>query len=464
MTDADTDSSAPSFAPGRLVEGRWELDDKMGKGGQGEMWRAVDRETGDAVAVKTMALQETDDWTSIELFERAGEVLERIDHPQVPRYLDAFHRQEPDTGRIRYGLVREFVEGRDLETRLEEDGAMDGENARILMEEMAELLEYLHGRQPPIVHRDIKPANIVSRPDGTIALVDFGASQQAWEMSLGGTKSVGTIGYTPPEQMAGSGGPASDLYALGATVVHLMTRTEPSELPADRLRLQFRDRVDAPEPFCELLDDLLDPDPETRLGSARGLRNRLQALDNRAADGGELPAATHPEETETVDRPELVERGERYVRFRLPGRSLGARLVTRAPLWVAALIAAWAIGSTPAAVVSALYGLVVSIGAALDDKPLAAQLSDDGLQVEREAETAGTTFSRKGSGWRWRADDVDASLTDADPADPTGLGPLVRMMAAFAPTWSVDTFVAYLERFDLDRDWLAAEWARIQRW
>lgn len=461
MTDADTDSADPGFAPGRLVEGRWQLDDKMGKGGQGEMWRAVDRETGEAVAIKALALQETDDWTSIELFERAAEVLERIDHPQIPRYLDAFHRQESETGLIRYGLVREFVEGRDLETRLDEQGAMDWENARILMEEMAELLEYLHGQQPPIVHRDIKPANIVSRSDGTIALVDFGASQQAWEMSLGGTKSVGTIGYTPPEQLAGSGGPASDLYALGATVVHLMTRTEPSELPADRLRLQFRDRVDAPEPFCELLDDLLDPDPETRLGSARELRNRLQALDDRAADGGERPAATDLEATETVDRPELLERGERYVRFRLPGRSLGARLLTRAPLWVAALIAAWAIGSTPAAVASALYGLVVSIGAALDDKPLAAQLSDDGLRIEREAETAGTTFNRKGTGWRWGADDVDASLTDADP---TGPGPLARMLAVVAPTWSVDTFVAYLESYDLDRDWLAAEWTRIQRW
>ena len=82
------------------------------------------------------------------------------------------------------------------------------------------VLDYLHGRAPPVIHRDIKPSNVLLRPDGTPALIDFGG-MRAWQPAgAAGATVVGTFGYMAPEQAAGQATPASDLYALGATLLH----------------------------------------------------------------------------------------------------------------------------------------------------------------------------------------------------------------------------------------------------
>jgi serine/threonine protein kinase len=88
----------------------------------------------------------------------------------------------------------------------------------------------LHARVPPVLHRDIKPANVILRPDGAPALVDFGAVRTVFRTAEeGGSTVVGTFGYMPFEQYMGQASPASDLYALGATLLHLITGRGPSE-------------------------------------------------------------------------------------------------------------------------------------------------------------------------------------------------------------------------------------------
>ena len=164
---------------------------------------------------------------AIALFEQeADRLLKLEEHPQIPSLLDFFadHKQ-------RY-LVQQFVEGQDLSRELQQRGVFSEREVRELLQELLPLLEFIHDRQ--IVHRDIKPANIMRRQnDGKLVLIDFGISKQLAQtlMSKTGTAGIGTPGYAPMEQLlTGKAYPASDIYSLGVTCIHLLTGVNPEEL------------------------------------------------------------------------------------------------------------------------------------------------------------------------------------------------------------------------------------------
>ena len=130
-------------------------------------------------------------------------------------------------------------------------------------------LAYLHGLSPPVIHRDIKPANVMLRLDGRPVLVDFGAVGD-WTTRVGhGSLTVaGTVGYMAPEQAMGAAGPASDLFALGATMVHALTHCHPADLPRRGLRLLFHDRLGCSADLVAVLEKLVAPDVSERYASA----------------------------------------------------------------------------------------------------------------------------------------------------------------------------------------------------
>lgn len=159
------------------------------------------------------------------------------------------------------------------------------------------VLEYLHSLSPPVVHRDIKPSNIV-RSGSRYTLVDFGAVQLVAASDTGGSTVVGTSGFMPPEQLSGRACPQSDLYALGATIVHLVTHTHPSKLPQKRLKLDWRGKATGlPTPLAEFVDRLIQPAVEDRYPSARSAIAALDALD------GALPVVARPTQSKAVQRP-----------------------------------------------------------------------------------------------------------------------------------------------------------------
>ncbi len=102
---------------------------------------------------------------------------------------------------------------------------------------------YLHQLNPPVLHRDIKPSNLILGEDEQVYLVDFGAVQDSAVKEGGTFTVVGTYGYTAIEQFGGRAVTASDLYALGATLIHLLTGIAPADLPQKDLRIHFSDKV-----------------------------------------------------------------------------------------------------------------------------------------------------------------------------------------------------------------------------
>ena len=273
----DEHGRLPELAEGDLLDDRFELRQKIGEGGQGFTYLAWDLSDEELVAVKELDLGQTDDWKAIELFEREGEALEQLSHPRIPSYIDAFHI-ESDAGQPLFFLVQEYVDGESLESMIEGGETFDEEEVGRFVDEMLETLDYIHGQSPPVVHRDIKPSNIIRRPDGTHALVDFGAVQTILPDEVGGSTVVGTSGYMPVEQLMGRSTPQTDLYALGATAVHLLSRQHPTDLPVDGMALKFRDRINVSPPFADFLEQLLQPHAEDRFPSASEARSALNSL------------------------------------------------------------------------------------------------------------------------------------------------------------------------------------------
>jgi eukaryotic-like serine/threonine-protein kinase len=139
-------------------------------------------------------------------------------------------------------------------------------------------LIYLHELKPPVIHRDIKPQNILLQPNRKIALVDFGAVQDTYRNTqVGGSTVVGTYGYMPPEQFRGKAVAATDLYALGATILFLLTGRSPAELPEIKLKLSFRDSVDISSHFADWLDKMIEPAIEDRFSGAKQALKALQS-------------------------------------------------------------------------------------------------------------------------------------------------------------------------------------------
>jgi eukaryotic-like serine/threonine-protein kinase len=162
---------------------------------------------------------------SIELFQREGAQLDRLgnDSTQIPQ-LYAYLEQER-----RFYLIQEFIDGQNLLKELDENGAYSEAKIRQLLDDLLPILKFVHDRG--VIHRDIKPENIMRRKNGQLVLIDFGMSKHMNSTVMSRGTTGGTMGYAPPEQIrAGVAYPASDIYALGATCIHLLTDITPDRL------------------------------------------------------------------------------------------------------------------------------------------------------------------------------------------------------------------------------------------
>lgn len=222
---------------GEVLRSRYKIRRTIGHGGMGSIYLADDlRLEGRQCALKevehdrtmpTDALRQTRDQ-----FQREANVLARLDHPNLPKVSDFFSIGGRDY------LVMDFIPGKDLRTIM-----MDAKQAGSFLPErdvlgwanqLSDALIYLHSQDPPILHRDIKPSNLKLTPSGLLKLVDFGLVKilVSEELTITILQGRGTALYTPLEQYGGDTGHTdarSDIYALGATLYHLLTNQAPIE-------------------------------------------------------------------------------------------------------------------------------------------------------------------------------------------------------------------------------------------
>ncbi len=191
---------------------------------------------GARVAVKELLFALVPSVAQVDAFTREVAFLRGLTHRHTPRFIDAF--SVGDGVETRFYLVQEFIEGESLLARLQREpligSAFDDVAIQVL-----ETLVALHGRTPRIVHRDIKPANLVFRENGELVLVDFGSARHLERGATFGSTLVGTVGYMPPEQLGGTVDESSDLYALGASLLHAATGQSPATFLVDGMHLTF---------------------------------------------------------------------------------------------------------------------------------------------------------------------------------------------------------------------------------
>ena len=223
--------------PQIVLKERYKIVNPIGQGGMGAVYRAADL----LLPGRVCALKEISANPDIEpeilaelqeQFRREAEVLARLDHPNLPKVSDYFTQEQ------REYLVMDFVPGYDLReiiTQARERGEFLQESQVLKWaDQLCDALSYLHAQDPPILHRDIKPSNIKLTPAGFIKLVDFGlvkimTNDESRTITV--VQGRGTAAYTPLEQYGDDEshtGVRSDIYALGATLYHLLTGKSPA--------------------------------------------------------------------------------------------------------------------------------------------------------------------------------------------------------------------------------------------
>ena len=253
---------------GSLVAGQYRIVQIIGAGGSGQIYLAEDTRTFNRQCVLKRTLL-AGDAAAQARFATEAQTLTKLRHPQVPQIYAFF--SDTDSAYI----VMEYIAGRDLEQGLSHRAA-DGSllpgqpraAAQVLHDgiTVCSILEHLHSRRPAVIHCDIKPANLIrDRESNALFLVDFGAAAIA-----GAGENFGTPGYAPPEQYRGQRSAASDIYALGATLYHLLTDDDPTEHP-----LKFPKLGLLPVVLRSIVERALATDPKQR-PSASQLRQELE--------------------------------------------------------------------------------------------------------------------------------------------------------------------------------------------
>jgi serine/threonine-protein kinase len=271
-----------------ILKDRYRLEQLLAQGGMGAVYQGFDLHHKTPVAVKENAFRLP---ASIRQFKEEAHILERVSHPGLPRMIEHF-----SYGGRQY-LVMEFIAGQSLWQMVEAQGG-DLPESRALkyIIQVCKAVTYLHRQTPPIIHRDIKPENIKITPTNQAILVDFGIAKVAAGNdghTQTGAKAI-TPGFSPPEQYRGGTTPASDLYALGATLYAILT----GQKPQDSIRLLTGKLKFIPP---DHLNNRLSGEISQAIQQAMQLtvRNRPQSVDLWQAMLESLPEASDATGTHT---------------------------------------------------------------------------------------------------------------------------------------------------------------------
>jgi outer membrane protein assembly factor BamB/tRNA A-37 threonylcarbamoyl transferase component Bud32 len=291
----DNRDASQQLQSGTTLVDRYLVQGVLGIGGMGAVYRARDLHFPNVtklVAVKEMVNRALDPVvrnTIVRNFEREANLLASLDHRGIPRIYDYFSINE------RSYLVEEYISGKDLEKIINSTQDFIAEDRAVRWGiELCEVLEFLHGHKPEtIIFRDMKPSNVMINARDHVVLVDFGIAKH-FQSGEKGTM-IGTEGYSPPEQYRGEATPLADIYALGATLHHVLTKKDPRLEPpfsfSERPVRQINPNV---SPILEaVINTALSYNPEDRYQNASDMKEALLGV---ARETGILAQVSTPSE------------------------------------------------------------------------------------------------------------------------------------------------------------------------
>jgi len=287
-----------------LLKNQYQAIQPIGEGGFGRTFLAVDANRLNAHCVIKQFFPSPETQVNSQAMAKATELFEQEarqllqlgeQHPQIPTLFAYFEQDK------RLYLVQQFIDGQDLSQELAQRGAFSEEQIRELLHDLLPVLQFVH--QQHVIHRDIKPTNILRRQiDGKLVLIDFGVAKQLIDTALTktGTKA-GTQGYAAMEQLrSGKAYPASDLYSLGVTCIHLLTQVEVDELydPLEgkwlwREHLRQKGK-DVSTQLAEVLDKLLKDYVKERYQSVNEVLAALKQVTTSTAKSNPTPKPAPP--------------------------------------------------------------------------------------------------------------------------------------------------------------------------
>lgn len=262
------------LSSGQILNNRYRIDSLLGQGGFGAVYRAWDLNMESSCAVKENVDTSQE---AARQFKREAKILHKLRHPSLPQVSD--HFSIPGQGQY---LVMDYIEGDDLQEMLVRVGSPLPET-KVLnwIKQVCDALEYLHEQNPPIIHRDLKPANIKITPDGKAILVDFGIAK-VYDPKLSTTIGARAItpGYSPQEQYgSGATDTRTDIYAMGATLYHLLTGKQPPE----SIQRNIKDSLVQPSKFNpaispeieKIIIKAMKPHPDQRFQSITEVKKAI---------------------------------------------------------------------------------------------------------------------------------------------------------------------------------------------
>lgn len=209
---------------GELIDGRYKILRKLGEGGMSIVYLAVNEKVNKHWAIKEVKKEGVENFETVhQRLLTEADILKRLHHPNLPDIVDIIENEET------FLLVMDYIEGRQLESIVQEYGPQNEETVVNWGKQLCDVLSYLHSQNPPIIYRDMKPANVMLQKDGKVVLIDFGTAREFKESQAEDTLCLGTCGYAAPEQYKGQGQSdiRTDIYCLGVTLYYLLTGHNP---------------------------------------------------------------------------------------------------------------------------------------------------------------------------------------------------------------------------------------------
>ena len=265
--------------PGRLLGGRYQVQDRIGTGGMATVYRGRDEVLGRTVAIKTMLPQYAGDPSFAARFKQEAQAAAALQSPYIVSVYD--WGKDADT----YYIVMEYLRGTDLKSGIKKHGALDCKKVAQIGSQIAQALSVAHKHE--IIHRDIKPQNIMVQPDGNIKVMDFGIARAKNSHLTQDNSVLGTAHYVSPEQTQGKElGPTTDIYSLGIVMYESATGQVPFK-GDDAISVALKQVNELPKPPSQLNPNVdpsleaiilkcMQKDPAARFQTADELNHALR--------------------------------------------------------------------------------------------------------------------------------------------------------------------------------------------